>query len=291
MDGPTSPASVTSAAAATASATAAAAAPAAPPLPIPEKPNRPVSILRSSVQNEAELIFSILEQKDRQCISFLDVMTLMRGMGMNPTQSDMDYLKAVMAEPIQKAEEIRMEEERRKEKERLKNEKKDPKKEKEQKDKEAKEKAEAEAAAAEGAPEKKKPKPPPQEEIKNIDWNVFISAVEPIYQNNTEEEKNIIEALKVCMPKGATEIDRETLIKFVTECGESVLSPAEVKQLEEMFPAKSMPMKEFAQRVQGTYVPPTQEELDAKRKAEEERLAAERAAAEKPKDELDGLLS
>ena len=169
----------------------------------------------------------------------------------------------------------------------LKNEKKDPKKEKEAKDKEAKEKAEAEGA--EGA-EKKKPKPPPQEEIKNIDWNVFISAVEPIYQNNTEEEENIIRALKVCMPKGATEVDLPTVIKFVTECGENVLSPAEVKQLEETFPPK-MSMKEFAQRIQGTYVPPTQEELDAKRKAEEERLAAERAAQEKPKDELDGLLS
>ena len=241
------------------------------------------STLTSDVYNEAELIFQILEHKDRKLISYLDCLTLLRGMGMNPTTADMDDLHETMKEPIAKLEAIRLEEERKREKERKALEKKDPKKEKAEKEKAEKEKAEKEKAEAEaekdGQP-KKKVLAEPAEEIKNIDWNIFIHAVEPIYKDNEAEQEEIIAALRVFDTTGKGKLTRSELLKAVTESGESVLSPAEVKQLKEAFPNDVIEFEEFAQRLQGTYTGPTPEQIAAKAEKErQERDEAAKAAA------------
>jgi Ca2+-binding EF-hand superfamily protein len=265
-----------------------------------EKRKKLASVLTSDVHNEAELIFGILENKDRKCISFLDCLTLLRGIGMNPTTADMDELRKSMAEPIQRLEEWRLEQERIKEKERKKEEKKDAKggdKKKPDPKKDGK-KGDAAAApadgtgqAADGQPEKKK-RPEPAEEAKNIDWNIFISCIEPIYRDNHVEREEIISALKVFDRSGAGRIKRADLARIVTTNGESVLSPAEEKMLLETLPEECS-FEELAGRLQGTYQPPSAAELEAaaaKERAEREaREAAEKAAAQALDDPLAGL--
>ena len=262
-------------------------------------PNRLPSVLTSDIHNEAELIFTILENKDRKTVSSLDTLTLLRGMGMNPVDTDMDYLREVMAEPVEKLEQAYREEEARKERERRKEEERKGKKitfvNKKAPGKDGKEEGKDGVAPGEEiGPDGKKRKimTEPQEEIKNIDWNIFINAVEPIFRDNHQEQEEILAALKVFDTDGRGRITREQLIQIVTTNGESVLSPAEVKILLELFP-EDIGFVEFAQRVQGTYVPPSQEELDAIEEAErrerDARMAKERDAAAAA-DPLAGLL-
>jgi hypothetical protein len=264
----------------------------------PEKKRRMPSVLTSDVHNEAELIFGILENKDKKLISYLDCLTLLRGIGMNPTQEDMDLLKESMAEPINRLTEWRLEQEAKAEKERKKEEakkggdKKEAKKPDPKKDGKKDGKKDAKGAAdgpppAEGSPEaeeaeKLRKKREPAEEMKNIDWNIFISCIEPLYRDNHVEQEEIVAALRVFDVNGIGRLTRSDLARIVTTNGESVLSPAEEKQLNDVLP-EDFTLEELAARIQGTYVPPTQEELDAiaarEREAREAALAAERAAA------------
>lgn len=270
----------------------------------PEKKKRLPSVLTSDVHNEAELIFSILENKEKKLISYLDCVTLLRGIGMNPTQADMDELKEAMVEPIARLTEWRLEQEAKAEKERKKEEKKDPKKaekgakkpdpKKDGKNPDPKKGDTAGGAGAEGAEgegEVKKKKEP-AEEVKCIDWNIFISCIEPLYRDNHVEQEEIVAALKVFDVNGTGRMKRADLARIVTTNGESVLSPAEEKQLHEVLP-EDFTLDELAARIQGTYVPPSQEELDAiaakEREAREAALAAERAAAAADDDPLAGL--
>ena len=267
-----------------------------------ERKKKLASVLTSDVHNEAELIFTILENKDRKCISFLDCLTLLRGIGMNPTTADMDELRRSMAEPIQRLDEWRLEQERIKEKERKKEEKKDAKggdKKKPEPKKDGKKggdaakdgTAPADGQAADGQPAPKR-RAEPAEEYKNIDWNIFISCIEPIYRDNHVEREEIVSALKVFDRTGAGRIKRADLAKIVTMNGESVLSPAEEKQLQESLPEECS-FEELAARLQGTYQPPSAAELEAvaaKERAEREaREAAEKAAAAAIDDPLAGL--
>jgi Ca2+-binding EF-hand superfamily protein len=260
---------------------------------LPKKKRMP-DTLTSAVYNEAELIFQILEHKEKHLISYLDCLTLLRGMGMNPTTTDMDELLETMKEPIAELEEKLREEEAKREKERRALEKKDPKKEKEEKarkEKEEKEKAEKDKAEAdaikEGAPPKKKPSSEPAEEIKNINWPIFINHVEPMYKDNETEVDDIKAALSVFDTTGKGFISRSDLLKALTENGESVLSPAEVKQLKEAFPDETLQFNEFALRLQGIYTGPSEDEKAA---AAEEQLRreeeAKKAAAASAKDDL-----
>jgi hypothetical protein len=263
----------------------------------PEKKKRMPSVLTSDVHNEAELIFTILENKDKKLISYLDCLTLLRGIGMNPTQDDMDLLKDAMSEPIFRLTEWRLEQEARAEKERKKeeakkggdkkSEKKDAKKPDPKKDGKKDAKGGAEGAPADGAEggeegQQVKKKREPAEEMKNIDWNIFISCIEPLYRDNHVEQEEIVAALKVFDVNGIGRMTRADLARIVTTNGESVLSPAEEKQLHEVLP-EDFTLEELAARIQGTYVPPSQEALDAiaarEREAREAALAAERAAA------------
>lgn len=251
------------------------------------------STLTSEVYNEAELIFQILEHKEKKLISYLDCLTLLRGMGMNPTTAVLEDMYETMKAPIAEAEAIRLAEEVKREKERKAAEKKDPKKEKAEKEKAEKEaaekkKAEEEAAAAGGEP-KKKVLAEPAEEVKNITWSIFIHAVEPIYSNNQKEEEKIVEALKTFDKTGTGSMSRDQLIKILTENGESVLSPAEIKQLKEAFPNETIEFTEFAKRIQGTYQGPSAEELA--KKAEKERLEREAAAKAAAAAQEDPLLA
>lgn len=248
------------------------------------------SVLTSEVYNEAELIFNILQNKEK-LVSFLDCTTLLRGMGMNPTSHDLDKLKARMREPVIRLEAWRREEELRRERERRREEAKEAKKMgRKLPAKDAKQKGDKKKE--EGEEDEDNEKIIPVEEIKNIDWNIFISCTEEIFRDSATEEKTVFKALKTFdddedNPKVMT-IDH--LVRIVTGCGDSVLTPAEVKQLRALMPAKC-PFAEMAARIQGTYVPPTQEELDQQMQAaieERKRREAAKKAAEED-DPLKGL--
>lgn len=250
----------------------------------------PPSVLTSEVYNEAELIFNILQNKEK-LVSFLDCTTLLRGMGMNPTSHDLDKLQARMREPIIRLEAWRRAEELRRERERRKEEAKEAKKMGRSVAKNDAKKKEEERKKKEEEEERENQKIIPVEEIKNIDWNIFISCTEEIFRDAATEEKTVYKALKVFEDPedpGVMSIDR--LIEIITSRGDSVLSPAEVKQLKKDLPAKCS-LSELASRIQGLYVPPTQEELDRQMQAvieERKRREAEKKAAEED-DPLRGL--
>lgn len=274
------------------------------------KDGKPVSVLTSDVHNEAEVLFAFLQEKDRKLISHLDCLTLMRGMGMNPIQADMDKLRDVMKEDVAELSRVRAEEALAAEKERERLAKKDPKaqKEKEMKDKADKEKAEAEAKKAKEEAEanggangpKKKVLAPPEEEEKAIDWNIFIKHVEPMYRDNREEVRLIIEALREFQTpqKQGTITIRELEDIVCRQNGESVLSPAEFKQVRDILKiteendGEEIDLTELAQKIQGTYQGPTEEEkaAAAAMKEEEERKRREAEAAKKKAAEDDLLV-
>lgn len=266
-----------------------------------DKAQKRAAVLGSSVYNEAEFIFQLLEHKERKCVSALDTVTLLRGMGMNPVQAEVDALQEAMAPLVAELDELRLEEERKKEALRKKEEAKrggdKDKAAKEKAAKEAAEKAKKEKEGKEGEGEEKEGEPKkkiasdPPEEIKNIDWHIFISSVEPMYKDNREERAEIVNALRCFDPENTGKIKMKQLVEVVTQNGESVLSPAEVKQLLEAFPFDTIEFEEFAHRIQGTYQPPpppTAEEIAAQQEAE--RLAAEEAKKAAQASDLDSLL-
>lgn len=281
------------------------------------------SVLTSDVHNEAEIIFHILEHKEKKCISKLDMLTLLRGMGMNPTDGDLDSLHANMAPLISEYEDMVREEEKRKERERKKLESKqagpkstNPVKDKADREKkklEEMKKANKESARSgrsrpstaatgdsnndggdggEGGEDgkKKKSKLEPPEEVKNIDWHIFMHSVEPIFKDSRQEEKELMDCLSVFAEKGSDSLSMARLIEIATQNGESVLSPAEVKMLKEAFPVNKINMREFTKKLLGTYVPPpppTAEELAAKARAAAEQAKKEKQAASL---KIDGLI-
>ncbi|KEG14168.1 calmodulin [Trypanosoma grayi] len=257
-----------------------------------ERPRRPPSVLTSEVYNEAETIFTMLENKEK-LISFLDCMTLLRGMGMNPTQGDMDYLRTRMADPVLRLEQWRREEELKREKERRREEMREKKRGSSMYPQKKPHKSiverTLEAEAAEGQTPQQPVKIVPVEEIKNIDWNIFISCAEEIYRDAAAEQKDVLTALKVVDNEGAGEVAIDELVRVVTTNGESVLSPAEAQQLRALLPKKCS-LTEMAARLQGTYVPPTKEELERAALEEVERRRRQEAAAKAAADDTIPLL-
>ncbi|GET87880.1 hypothetical protein, conserved [Leishmania tarentolae] len=246
------------------------------------------SVLTSEVYNAAEAIFNMLQNKEK-LVSFLDCTTLLRGVGMNPTHEDMDKLKGLMAQPILRLEQWRREEELKREKERRKEEAR-----------ERKGKGRASVAAGRKSILKKAADPAaeaapvditPAEEVKNIDWNIFIRCTEMIFRDSMREERAVLEALKVFAGDSCATMSRDKLIEIVTTKGDNVLTPAEVKSLVAILPDRC-PVKEWASRIGGTYVPPTQEEIDAAALREIEARRQHEAAEkqkEAEKDPLQGL--
>ncbi|CAD2222367.1 hypothetical protein AGDE_04453 [Angomonas deanei] len=248
------------------------------------------SVLTSDVYNRAEAIFNTLQNKEK-LISFLDCTTLLRGMGMNPTLEDMDWLKERMAEPVTLLEQWRREEELRQEKERKKEEKNQKGRASTVKAAAAPRKSMAEKAAADAAAENKENvKIVPSEEIKNIDWNIFISCTEEMYRDQNVEEKTVYNALKVFREEGKPLVmKRERLIQIITTNGDNILTPAEAKLLEALLPEECS-YAELAARIQGTYVPPTAEEL-AQQAAEEEAERRRKEELEKENEKSDDPLA
>ncbi|KAG8347052.1 hypothetical protein ERJ75_000929300 [Trypanosoma vivax] len=251
-----------------------------------DRPRRHPCVLTSEVYNEAEITFNILENKEK-LVSFLDCMTLLRGMGMNPTQEDMDYLRERMAEPVLRLEEWRRNEELKRDKER----RREEMKEKSQRSTSVQNKALKRPAdrTAEGTPANaQNPQQPvkvvPVEEIKNIDWNIFISCAEEIYRDAATEQKDVLAALKVLDEEGNGTMTIDELVNFVTTNGEGVLSPAEAQQLRTLLP-KECSLVELAARLQGTYVPPTKEELERAALEEIERRQQQEAATRPGSDD------
>ncbi|ORC92761.1 calmodulin [Trypanosoma theileri] len=248
-----------------------------------ERTRRPPSVLTSEVYNEAETIFAMLENKEK-LVSFLDCMTLLRGMGMNPTQDDMDHLRARMADPILRLEQWRREEELKREKERRREEMREKRRASsafvQRKPRKSVVERALEVQAAEGQAPQQPVKIVPVEEIKNIDWNIFISCAEEIYRDAATEQKDVWAALKVFDKENTGEMSIDDLIRIVTTNGESVLNPAEAQQLRSLLPQKCS-LAEIAARMQGTYVQPTKEELEREALEEMERRRQQEAAAAK----------
>lgn len=277
------------------------------------------SVLTSDVHNEAEIIFHILEHREKKCVSKLDMLTLLRGMGMNPTDGDLESLHASMQPLIEEYEDMVREEEKRKERERKKLEamKGGPKTTNPVKDKAEREKKKLEAmrnsargsgrsrpsTAATGDSsqkdgetgsggkdgDKKKPKTDPPEEIKNIDWHIFMHCVEPVFKDSRQEEKELLEAFRIFDPDGYGKMPMSKLIDIATQHGESVLSPAEVKLLRESLPGELIEFKQFTKKLLGTWVPPpppTQEEIAARAKAAAEEAKRRREAEANDIDKL-----
>eukprot|EP00759_Apiculatamorpha_spiralis_P025224 PhF_6_TR28283/c0_g1_i1/m.41865 len=215
------------------------------------------SILTSDIHNEADLIFKMLtaaqaqSEKDKDKISMLDCWVLLRGMGMNPTNADLDRLYDSMAAPLQKIADDKAKEEEKKKG-------KDRKKQEEQQEKKKKDGAEGDDAGP--------PLEAPEDE-KKIDWATFITAAEAQFKDARVEEEEIMMAFRILDKKGTEGIgqdgymDKADLIKAMTTCGESVLSPAEVKQMLEMFPGERVYFQEFAQKMLGTWVEPAAQEI------------------------------
>lgn len=249
------------------------------------------SVITSDVYNDAQISFSMLESKEK-LVSFLDCTTLLRSMGMNPTQDDMDRMKELTAKPIARLEQWRREEELRQDKERRKEEARERK----GKDrgsvapnkKSIAEKPAAEDGAANAEAGAEAASLVPAEEIKNIDWNIFIHCAELVFRDRMREQHAVLEALKVFIGTSSAVVSRDRLMEIVTTNGDNVLTPAEVKLLVTMLP-ESCSAKELAARIQGTYVAPTQAELDAAAAREMEALRQQQEAAEKPKEEEDPL--
>ena len=198
----------------------------------PSKPVAP-SILTSDIHNEADVIFKLLQDKDKQTVSMLDAWVLMRGMGMNPTNAEMDQLFESMVVPLQKIAD-----------EKAKQDKKDGKGKKEEKAEKKKGKDEEEVPVATEAPE----------DEKKIDWTTFITAAEAQFKDARVEEEEMIQAFRVLDRRGLGYLEKADLTKAMTQSGESVLAPAEVKLLLEMFPGDKVDFREFAQRMLGTWV-------------------------------------
>lgn len=257
-----------------------------------EQVRHPPSVLTSEVYNEAETIFSMLENKEK-LVSFLDCMTLLRGMGMNPTQGDMDYLRERMADPILRLENWRREEELRREKERRREEMREKRRGSsvfvQSKARRSLSERVSEVNTTESPTSAQPVKITPVEEIKNIDWNIFISCAEEIYRDALTEQKGVLSALKVLDKEGTGEMAIEDLVRIVTTNGESVLSPAEVQQLRALLPPRCG-LAEIAARLQGTYTPPTKEELERAALEEIERRRQQEAANKAASDDALQLL-
>eukprot|EP00760_Papus_ankaliazontas_P011632 PhM_4_TR14891/c0_g1_i2/m.93353 len=195
------------------------------------------SVLTSDIHNEADLIFKLLQDKEKQLVSMLDCWTLMRGMGMNPTNFDMEQLFDSMQAPLAKIAEERAKEE----------EKKNKGKKKEETKKEAKKGEEKE--------EEKGPTEAPEDE-KKIDWDTFITAAEAQFKDVRVETEELELAMSVLDKRGVGYLTKEELEKAMRQSGESVLSPAELKLLMDMFPRNKIPFQEFIQKIFGTWVEP-----------------------------------
>jgi hypothetical protein len=262
---------------------------------------RPPAVLGNEVYNNAEAIFHILEHKESKCVSSLDTVTLLRGMGMNPIQAEVDALQKQMAPLIAELDEIRLEEERKKEAQRKKEEAKSGKGDKDKKEATKKPEPKKGETAKDGAKKgdgkegegekEERVLTMPAEEVKNIDWHIFITSVEPFYKNLETEKHEIVGALKVFDRDGKGKISMADLVRIVTTKGESVLSQAEVKQLTEAFPEASYNLNDFAELLNGTYrppPPPTAEEIE---RMERERIAeAERLRKQREDDAFESLV-
>lgn len=293
------------------------------------------SVLTSEVYNEAEVVFTMLQNKEK-LISFLDCTTVLRAMGMNPTNEDTDRLKLRMAEPVFLLEQWRREEELKREKERRKEEAREqrgavrgkPSAKRAGGKPGAPRKSFAEQVAAEEAEGKPPAKAVPVEEIKNIDWNIFINCAEEMYRDTATEQHEVLNALTTFNVGGpslphaaaddgdaADDVDAlmaaanddgsggawvatpgkmtvDELIRILTTNGDNVLTPAEVKQLRAVLPSDdaAMDFTELSARLQGTYKPPTKEELDRIAAAELEAIRQrEEAEKEVVDDPLAGL--
>ncbi|CBH16394.1 hypothetical protein, conserved [Trypanosoma brucei gambiense DAL972] len=251
-----------------------------------ERQRRHPRVLTSEVYNDAEATFNLLENKEK-LVSLLDCVTLLRAMGMNPTQDDIDYLRERMAEPVLRLEEWRRNEEIRRDKEQRREEMKDRKRigtvAMKKNTKLAGDRS-AEGTVQDGQNPQQPVKITPAEEVKNIDWNIFISCVEEIYRDAVTEQKEVLGALRILDTEGDDSITIDELVELVTTNGESVLNPAEVQQLRSLLP-KECSLPELASRLQGTYVPPTKEELERAAFEEIERRRQQEAAAKAAADD------
>eukprot|EP01012_Entosiphon_sulcatum_P008481 TRINITY_DN14613_c0_g1_i1.p1 TRINITY_DN14613_c0_g1~~TRINITY_DN14613_c0_g1_i1.p1 ORF type:complete len:288 (-),score=74.27 TRINITY_DN14613_c0_g1_i1:1015-1851(-) len=223
------------------------------------------SVLTSDVINEVEQTFK--SKATDGLVSQMDMILLIRSMGMNPTDSDLDQLfDAMQIRDPERERQERIERDERERKEKERREKEKAELEAAGDDKKAKREAQRKAASAavkkRGKEEEKKDTfvwiPPERRPM--VDWTSFITHVEPFYKDNKIEEEEIMRAFKVFDREGRGWIGKDELIKILTQKGEDILAPQEVTILSEMFSHSRVDFREFAQKMQGTWVEPKVEE-------------------------------
>jgi len=216
------------------------------------------SFLTSDVINEAEATFNLLADKNGR-VSEADVVTIVRSIGMNPTDGDLARLVEALG--------IRDPERERQERR--------------QRDLRA-QRSPRTAPQADGTPSPTKrpvgtrgrgaagrgagkgtgtgdtddaPWIPP-ERRPVVDWSTFLASLEPLYKNRSLEEEEIVAALRVFDREGRGRMPRDDLVTILTTRGDDVLAPSEVALLLELFPRGTVDFLEFAQKMQGTYEEP-----------------------------------
>lgn len=196
----------------------------------PEK--RGASVFTSNVSNECQELFrqKVAENRKKnkdpdlpELVSQNDVLYIMRGIGMNPTQEELEQLVKEML-PMHDVDD------------------KDKKKDKGKKGKDDKKKDEKEE---EGEKEKKKPIAP--EDIPKYCIDDLNKNLEKVYKNQRRCEEDIVEAFKVfdagrrpgeAGQGGDGEITLGELCTIMTEMGDDVLSHGfggEVQELKRLF--------------------------------------------------------
>eukprot|EP01059_Diplonema_ambulator_P032166 TRINITY_DN6177_c0_g3_i2.p3 TRINITY_DN6177_c0_g3~~TRINITY_DN6177_c0_g3_i2.p3 ORF type:complete len:240 (+),score=75.59 TRINITY_DN6177_c0_g3_i2:47-721(+) len=217
--------------------------------------SRGPAVLTSNVINEAQALFQMKATKKEGCeplVSQNDVLFILRGLGMNPTQADVEEMVSGI-EP--------WDEEKNADKRKKKTGKEDDKKKKEEDD------------------EKQKNLMMLPEDVPKFSWLGFIEATEGCYRSSRRCEEVIIESLKVFDRQDQrSKVPLSYLVNILTTLGDDVLSTSEVEELQKIFGIPEDPegdpdvdFHDFAKLIQEGQLPlppppPVDDEGDTSRK-------------------------
>ena len=222
--------------------------------------NKNPAVLTSDIINEAQALFqqrSFKREGYEPLASQNDLLFILRGIGMNPTQPDLEEVVSFMS--IYDADEKR--DDRKK------------KKNKEEEDKKKKKDEDDEKAKIMQLPE----------DIPKYSWLTLIEAIELGYKNHRRCVDEIVSCLKVFEP--GPRISVRNLVHIMTSLGDDVLGPLEIEELKRLFTNPDVPADDsveidfeaFAKTVQEGQKPPPPPPPP-----QEEGAAGETAGSRKP---------
>ena len=170
------------------------------------------AVLTSDVINEAQALFQMKSLKKEGCeplCSQNDLLFILRGIGMNPTQEDVDEIVGYMS-PYDP------------------DERRDDKKKKKEKKNDEEEKKKKKAEEDEGKASLQLP-----EDVPKYAWLSLIEAVEMGYRNARRCEDEIISCMKVF--ENGARMPLKELVSIMSTLGDDVLTPAETDELLKLF--------------------------------------------------------